>query len=75
MQAQAFPTWLTRGEAATRNRAASRVERWQAMLSGMSDGRLTIGSRTPVAGLPAWVTPEVKAPAAVPPVPPCQMDG
>jgi hypothetical protein len=25
----------------------------------MADGRLQIGSRTPVAGLPAWVTPQV----------------
>ncbi|MFF1648813.1 hypothetical protein [Streptomyces sp. NPDC058240] len=59
MQAQAFLTRLTHGEADTRDRAASRVGRWQAVLSGMADGRLTIGSRTPVAGLPAWVTPEV----------------
>ncbi|MEU6922530.1 hypothetical protein [Streptomyces sp. NPDC046631] len=59
MRAQAFRTWLTHGEADTRNRAASRVGRWQAVLSGMTERRLTIGSRTPVADLPAWVTPEV----------------
>ncbi|MGW1408402.1 hypothetical protein [Streptomyces sp. NPDC002403] len=59
MRNQAFLTWLTHGESATRTRAAERIERWKAVLSGMADGRLTIGSRTPVAGLPAWVTPEV----------------
>ncbi|WP_040912102.1 hypothetical protein [Wenjunlia vitaminophila] len=42
-----------------RARAEKRAERWRAVLSGMADGRLDIGSRTPVAGLPAWVTPEV----------------
>ncbi|MFI6504786.1 hypothetical protein [Nonomuraea typhae] len=32
---------------------------WRAVLDGMETGRLTIGSRTPVAGTPAWVTLEV----------------
>ncbi len=50
--AQALLTSLPHGDAETRRRA----DRWHA---GMADGRLTIGSRTPVAGLPAWVTPEV----------------
>ncbi|MFD0019799.1 hypothetical protein [Streptomyces sp. NPDC058382] len=59
MLAQAFLTSLTHGEADTRERAAGRVDRWRAVLAKMADGRLTIGSRTPVAGLPAWVTPEV----------------
>lgn len=59
MPAQALLTSLTHGEADTRDRAAGRVERWRAVLSAMADGRLTIGSRTPVAGLPVWVTPEV----------------
>lgn len=39
--------------------AEARVARWRAVLAGIADGRLAIGSRTPVAGLPAWVTPEV----------------
>ncbi|MFE6667354.1 hypothetical protein ACFVFH_27800 [Streptomyces sp. NPDC057697] len=59
MRAQAFRTWLTHDDAGTRDRAATRVDRWQSVLSGMAEGRLTIGSRTPVAGLPVWVTPEV----------------
>lgn len=57
--ARAFLTSLVHGDADTRRRAAARVERWRAVLDGMGDGRLDIGSRTPVAGLPAWVTPEV----------------
>ncbi|MET9555326.1 hypothetical protein [Streptomyces sp. NPDC006645] len=57
--ARAFLTSLVHGDADTRRRAAARVERWRAVLDGMRDGRLDIGSRTPVAGLPAWVTPEV----------------
>ncbi|MFB6819089.1 hypothetical protein ACFCV8_31585, partial [Streptomyces sp. NPDC056347] len=59
MRARAFLTWLTHDDAGTRERAARRVDRWQAVLSGMADGSLTIGSRAPVAGLPTWVTPEV----------------
>ncbi|MFI9047400.1 hypothetical protein [Streptomyces sp. NPDC053427] len=57
--ARAFLTALTHGDTETRRRAESRVDRWRAVLAGMADGRLAIGSRTPVAGLPAWVTPEV----------------
>lgn len=57
--AGAFTTALTDGDPDTRRRAERRVERWRAVLSGMADGTLTVGSRTPVAGLPAWVTPEV----------------
>ncbi|MFD3456352.1 hypothetical protein ACFWVC_29795 [Streptomyces sp. NPDC058691] len=56
---QAFLTALTHHDPETRRRAGSRIERWRAVLDGMADGRLTIGSRTPVAGLPAWVTPQV----------------
>lgn len=37
----------------------ARIARWQAVLDGMADGTVTIGSRTPVAGTPAWVTLEV----------------
>ncbi|MFF1922756.1 hypothetical protein ACFVW8_19565 [Streptomyces sp. NPDC058221] len=59
MVAQAFLTSLTHGDAETRARAAGRLDRWRAVLGAMADGRLTVGSRTPVAGLPAWVTPEV----------------
>ncbi|MEV6508054.1 hypothetical protein AB0M61_18310 [Streptomyces sp. NPDC051642] len=57
--AKAFATALTHEDADTRRRAESRVTRWRAVLAGMAGGLLSIGSRTPVAGLPAWVTPEV----------------
>ncbi|WNI20510.1 hypothetical protein [Streptomyces sp. ITFR-16] len=59
MLARAFLTALTHDDAGTRERAERRVDRWRAVLSGIAQGRLTIGSRAPVAGLPAWVTPEV----------------
>ncbi|QIP85054.1 hypothetical protein GLX30_14625 [Streptomyces sp. Tu 2975] len=56
---KAFTTALTHQDAGTRTRAQQRMRRWRDVLDGMADGRLRIGSRTPVAGLPAWVTPEV----------------
>jgi hypothetical protein len=37
----------------------AKVSRWQAVLDGMAAGTLTVGSRTPVADTPAWVTLEV----------------
>jgi hypothetical protein len=37
----------------------AKVDQWRAVLAGMADGTLTVGSRTPVAGTPAWVTLEV----------------
>ncbi|MGW1893226.1 hypothetical protein ACWCP6_23720 [Streptomyces sp. NPDC002004] len=57
--ARAFVTALTHEDPATRQRAQERGRRWREVLAGMADGRLSVGSRTPVAGLPAWVTPEV----------------
>ncbi len=57
--AKAFTTALSHRDADTRRRAEQRGQRWRAVLAGMASGRLTVGSRTPVAGLPAWVTPEV----------------
>ncbi|MEW2134879.1 hypothetical protein [Streptomyces sp. NPDC005435] len=57
--AKAFTTALTHEDAGTRRRADARGERWRQVLAGMAAGRLSIGTRTPVDGLPAWVTPEV----------------
>ncbi|GEB57390.1 hypothetical protein [Streptomyces gardneri] len=57
--ARALRTSVSHPEPATRDRAVGRVQKWRAVLAGMADGSLTIGARTPVAGLPAWVTPEV----------------
>lgn len=42
-----------------REQAARKAERWRAVLSGMAQGTLTVGSRTPLAETPAWVTLEV----------------
>ncbi|WP_460067736.1 hypothetical protein [Streptomyces sp. YKOK-I1] len=57
--ARALSTALTHDDPGTRRRAARRGRSWRSVLAGMAEGVLTIGSRTPVAGLPAWVTPEV----------------
>ncbi|MFF9908979.1 hypothetical protein [Streptomyces sp. NPDC013457] len=57
--ARALRTSVSHAEPATRDRALGRIQKWRAVLAGMADGSLTIGARTPVAGLPAWVTPEV----------------
>jgi hypothetical protein len=57
--ATAFSTAVTHHDPRVRARAEDRVARWRKVLTGMADGTLTVGSRTPVAGLPAWVTPEV----------------
>jgi len=42
-----------------RARASRRVEQWRSVLAGMSGGTLRIGSRVPVANVPAWATLEV----------------
>lgn len=55
----ALHTAATSGDEATRTRAAAKVDRWRAVLEGMASGELAIGSRTPVADTPAWVTLEV----------------
>ncbi|MFC9281620.1 hypothetical protein [Streptomyces collinus] len=57
--AAAWRTAVAHPDPETRRRGAERGRRWRAVLGGMADGLLTIGSRTPVAGLPTWVTPEV----------------
>jgi len=44
--------------AATAN-AERRLSRWRSVLEGMSGGSITVGSREPVAGAPAWATLEV----------------
>ncbi|CAL9610406.1 hypothetical protein SUDANB121_05639 [Nocardiopsis dassonvillei] len=44
---------------AVRQAAARRASAWRRVTAGMASGLLSIGSRTPMKGLPAWVTPEV----------------
>ncbi|MFF8968853.1 hypothetical protein [Streptomyces sp. NPDC014995] len=57
--AKALRTAHTHRDPDTRHRAREKSRAWRAVLAGMANGLLAIGSRTPVAGLPAWVTPEV----------------
>jgi hypothetical protein len=46
-------------DAATSQRAAEKVARWQASIQQVLAGRLEVGSRTPLQNVPAWVTLEV----------------
>ncbi len=55
----ALRTAATSKDAATRARATARADRWRAVLDGMAGGELAVGSRTPVADTPDWVTLEV----------------
>ncbi|WP_394841222.1 hypothetical protein LZC95_29650 [Pendulispora brunnea] len=50
---------LIKALAGTGEGAAARARRWELVLGGLADGTLRIGSRTPVANTPAWVTLEV----------------
>ncbi|WP_152487042.1 hypothetical protein, partial [Nocardiopsis halotolerans] len=54
--AKALTTALTHADPHVREAARSRVDAWERVVNGMGDGTLTIGSRTPVRDLPAWVT-------------------
>lgn len=45
--------------AARARAAAARIDRWRDVIAGMAHGTLDVGSRTPVAGVPAWATLEV----------------
>lgn len=47
------------GDPAARKRAETKAEQWRAVVAGMASGQLDVGSRTPVADTPAWVTLEV----------------
>lgn len=72
---QAMRTAADHSYPAIREAALERMERWRQVIDGMADGTLRIGSRRPLVGLPAWVTPRVvrggfatgKAAAAIPP--------
>src|SRR5262249_44737440 len=57
--ARALATSREHAEPAARERAVARAERWKRILEGMVRGTIEVGSRTPVAGLPPWVTLEV----------------
>lgn len=57
--ARALRTAGSHEDPATQARADARAAAWSEVLQGMSSGQLKIGSRTPVRGPPAWVTPQV----------------
>ncbi|GGM73371.1 hypothetical protein GCM10011609_06480 [Lentzea pudingi] len=57
--ARALAAAISAGTEADRERALRKVRRWEDVVSGMADGTLAVGSRTPVADTPAWVTLEV----------------
>lgn len=56
---QSFLTATTHEDPRVRRRADERARKWAGVLQGMADGTISIGSRTPIAGLPAWVTLDV----------------
>jgi hypothetical protein len=55
----AFLTATTHEDPVVRMHADRRASHWVHVLEGLSSGALRLGSRTPVAGLPAWVTLKV----------------
>ncbi|RKS08333.1 hypothetical protein DFP74_4029 [Nocardiopsis sp. Huas11] len=57
--ARALVSALTHDDPHVREAAAQRADAWHSVVTGMADGTLEIGSRTPVRGLPTWVTPQV----------------
>lgn len=50
---------VSAGDRAARDRAGEKAYRWRAVIDGIADGTLEVGSRTPVADTPARVTLEV----------------
>ncbi len=56
---RAMGTALSHSDPEVRRRAEQKALAWEAVLSGMASGTVEVGSRTPVAGTPAWVTLEV----------------
>lgn len=57
--ARAMRAALEAQDAKASELAQTRVARWRAVLRGLVQGSLHVGSRTPVAGWPSWVTLEV----------------
>ncbi|MCY1040516.1 hypothetical protein OV208_04205 [Corallococcus sp. bb12-1] len=57
--ARALQTSQEHPDAEARARAQDKVRAWTEVFSGMLQGTLTVGSRVPVAEVPAWATLEV----------------
>ena len=59
--AKALTTSEHHEEPATRERAQQKMSKWVTVLSGILNGTLDVGSRTPLEGVPGWATLEVVA--------------
>lgn len=57
--AKALTTSESHADAATRERALDKVNKWMSVLRGILSGRFEIGSRQPIPETPVWATPEV----------------
>lgn len=57
--AKALMTEMQHGDPETRARARQRIENWTKVFNGIVIGTLAVGSRTPVQGVPGWVTLKV----------------
>ena len=57
--AKALTTQAQHPDPATRERAKRRIEEWSAVFSGIVNGTLDVGSRTPLEGVPGWATLKV----------------
>ncbi|MBW6437424.1 hypothetical protein KZ829_27195 [Actinoplanes hulinensis] len=56
---RALDTAVHSADPQVRARARDKVARWEQVIAGLASGHLTVGSRTPVADTPTWVTLEV----------------
>ncbi len=57
--AKALTTSEQHEDEATRERARQKISKWITVFRGILSGRLDVGSRTPVEGVPGWATMEV----------------
>ena len=57
--AKALRTKEEHGDPATKARAAEKATKWEAILTNILTGAGGYGSRSPLSGVPAWVTTEV----------------
>lgn len=56
---KAIETATTHRDSSVRRGAEEKALKWEAVLSGMATGALSVGSRVPVDGAPSWITLEV----------------
>jgi hypothetical protein len=56
---RAFDSLAAAQDATSVARAETKIARWRSVIAGMAEGSVSVGSRAPVSGTPAWVTLEV----------------